>query len=385
MKQRKLKAIVMGPLGPPYGGPEVMTQTLIDGLKRRDEIEFAHIDTQVSRSLAEKGGHNQARKSLRGFLNLMELLWHTLRMRPDVVYLPLTNSPSFLGFIRDAAAIVVARLTGSRAAIRLHGGFYYYVHETGWRLRFVRSILRRVDLATVQGQRLVSCFNGLLSRERIAVVTNGIDDAPFAAARARRSGRADRVRILFIGLLCEGKGVHDIIASMPLVPEAEFVFVGEWASPSDRERAMQTLQADGTASRARFTGVVSGDEKYDILASSDIYVFPTSWVYEGHAVTSVEALAAGLPIVCTDHGALNESVRDGWNGFFVPAHSPESIAERLLQLVRDPDLRSEMARRSRQLYEDRFTVERFLSAWTQTLAAAVFKDVGASADTAAEP
>ncbi len=378
MKERRLKAIVMGPLGPPYGGPEVMTQTLVEGLKRRGEIEFVHINTQVSRSLAEKGGRNQVRKSLRALLNLVQLLWLALRMRPDVVYLPLTNSPSFLGFFRDAAAIAIARLTGSRAAIRLHGGYYYYAHETGWRLRLVRSILRRVDSATVQGQRLVSCFNGSLPRERIAVVPNGLDDAPFAAARARRNGKADRVRILFIGLLCEEKGIYDIIGAMPLVPEAEFVFVGEWASQADRERAMQKLHADGTASRARFTGVVSGDEKYDILASSDIYLFPTFWVYEGHAVSSVEALAAGLPIVCTDHGALDESVRDGWNGFFVPAHSPESIAERVVQLVRDPALRSEMARRSRQLYEDRFTVEHFLSAWTLTLAGAVLEDVGAN-------
>jgi glycosyltransferase involved in cell wall biosynthesis len=299
-------------------------------------------------------------------------------MRPDVIYLPLTNSPSFLGFLRDAAAIAVARLAGSRVAIRLHGGYYYYVHETGWRLRLVRFMLRRVELATVQGQRLISCFNGSVAPDRIAVVPNGLDDAPFAAARARRREKTAPVRILFIGLLCEEKGVYDIISSMPLVPDAEFVFVGEWASPEDRERATQKLQADGTASRAHFTGVVSGDEKYDILASSDVYVFPTFWVYEGHAVSSVEALAAGLPIVCTDHGALDESVRERWNGFFVPAHSPESIAERLVQLVSDATLRSEMARRSRQLYEDRFTVERFLSAWTQALTSAVFKEAVSS-------
>jgi glycosyltransferase involved in cell wall biosynthesis len=217
-----------------------------------------------------------------------------------------------------------------------------------------------------------------LPPDRIAVVPNGLDDAPFAAARARRHEKTTPVRILFIGLLCEEKGVHDIISSMRLVPDAEFVFVGEWASAEDRERAMQKLHADGTASRAHFAGVVSGDEKYDILVSSEIYVFPTFWVYEGHAVSTVEALAAGLPIVCTDHGALDESVRERWNGFFVPAHSPESIAERLLQLVHDATLRSEMARRSRQLYEDRFTVERFLSAWTQALTAAVFKEAVSS-------
>jgi glycosyltransferase involved in cell wall biosynthesis len=368
--RRRLSAIILGPLGPPFGGPEIMTRTLVDALARRGDIDFVHIDTQVSRSLAEKGGQNQGRKLPLALIHLLKLLWLAIRRRPDVIYLPLTNSPSFLGFVRDAAAIAVARLTRSRVAIRLHGGYYYYVHTKGWRRRLVNAVLSRVDLASVQGGRLVSCFDGAIPENRVEVIPNGIDDAPFLAARARQSSRTGVPQVLFVGLLGESKGFHDIIAAMPGVPAANFVFMGEWGSPEDRDRAYARLRADGTEARAQFTGVVSGDRKYDLFASSDVFAFPTYWIYEGHAVSTVEALAAGLPIVCTDHGALNESVRDGWNGFFVPRHDPDRIAARLRQLFGDPGLCREMGSRSRKLYEDRFTVDRFVTRWTESLIAA---------------
>ena len=81
----------------------------------------------------------------------------------------------------------------------------------------------------------------------------------------------------------------------------------------------------------------------------------------------MDALAAGLPIVCTDHGALNESVRDGWNGFFVPKCDPGAIAQRLNQLLNDDELRQTMGERSQQLFEERFTLPKFVENWSRAI------------------
>lgn len=371
MTSRPLRALILGPLGPPFGGPEVMTQTLIDALAARGEIDFVHLNTQVSRSLAEKGGRHQLRKSLRAAWQCARLLVLLIRMRPDVAYLALTNSPSFLGFLRDAGMITLVRMTGCRVAVRLCGGYYYYSHTRGWKRKLVAAVLRRVDLALVQGSRLVTTFGGLIAAERIAVIPNGTNDRPFAAARSRAEKNGATPQILFVGLLCAEKGFHDVLAAIPDVPDANFVFMGEWASDGDRDAAMDRLAADGTASRVRFAGVVAGDPKYDIFVASDALVFPSYFVYEGHAVSTVEALAAGLPIVCTDHGALDESVRDGWNGFFVPPRDAAAIAEALTKLIGDESLRLEMGRRSRELYERRFTADRFIDAWSRAIVGVV--------------
>src|SRR5690606_34314552 len=132
-------------------------------------------------------------------------------------------------------------------------------------------------------------------------------------------------------------------------------------------QARAQVKAAGLDGRVKFAGVVSGPAKFDLFASSDLFVFPTYFPYEGHSVSSVEALAAGLPLVCTDHGALNESVRDGWNGYFVPRSDAAAVARRLNGLLADDALRAAMSQRSRELYEARYTLEHFVDNWCRAV------------------
>lgn len=346
-----------------------MTRTLLDGLQGRNELLIRHIDTQVSRSLAEKGGRHQFRKSWSGYRQAIELVKMLFSFRPDIVYLPLTNSPSFLGFLRDALFLAPALLFHKQVVVRLHGGYYYYAHTRGWQRRLVRFLLGRVALALVQGGRLKNEFDDLIPAGRIAVLPNGIDAHPFAEAR-KRSDKRDTPglkRILFVGLLCPEKGFRDVLAAIPHVPDAEFIFAGEWPSAADESEVRALLAQNRIKDRVTFPGVVTGAAKYDLFVSSDLFVFPSYFVYEGHAVSSVEALAAGLPIVCTDHGALNESVVDGWNGYFVPRSDPAAIAARLNQLLSDETTRKTMAANSRARYEQNFKLETFIHNWIQAI------------------
>ena len=333
------------------------------------DLVVSHLNTQVSRSLADKGGRHQARKSLIGLVQLVRFVSRLFTFYPDVVYLPLTNSPSFVGFLRDALFFVIAFVARKRVAIRLHGGYYFYAHVTGLRRLLVGKLLGRVSLAMVQGQRLRDAFDGLIPLDRIVVIPNGLDDAPFAEARGRAASGASstRPRVLFVGLMCAEKGFRDVVAVVPRVPNAEFIFAGEWSSLQDKAEVVAFLAEHHVTDRVTFAGVVFGPAKYDLFVSSDIFVFPTYYVYEGHAVSSVEALAAGLPIVSTNHGALDESVRDGVNGFFVPRSNPAALANRLNELLQDEKLRQTLGRNGRQLYEERFTIQQFIRDWSAAI------------------
>ena len=229
-------------------------------------------------------------------------------------------------------------------------------------------LLSRVSLAMVQGERLREIFGDLIPADRIVVIPNGMDSGPFAQARARNgNGNHARKRVLFVGLMCPEKGFRDVLRAAPLVPQAQFVFAGEWPSAADREEVSRFLTENNIQDRTVFAGVVAGEAKYNLFASADVFVFPSYFVYEGHAVSSVEALAAGLPIVCTNHGALNESLHDGWNGYFVDRSDPQGIARRLNELIDNEALRKTMGERSRKLYEERFTLNQFVDNWTQAM------------------
>jgi glycosyltransferase involved in cell wall biosynthesis len=365
----KLRVLLLGPLPPPMSGPETMVEALVQHLGRFQEIEFTHINTQISRSLADKGKRPlvKAFKSLR---HTLFFLWLLITFRPDVVHLVLTNSESFGGFLRDALVIIPGWLAGAKVVVRLNGGVCRYMRYTGWRGRMVHTVLSRVTLVMVEGYNLTRLFDPVIPPARVVAVPNAVDQAPFAAARARAraTGTEGKRRIvLFVGLLCEAKGVHDILRAAPAIPDAEFVFLGEWASPEEQAAAMALIRDGGIEQYVSFPGVLSGEAKYDRFAAADVFVFPSYYFVEGHAVVTVEALAAGLPIICTDHGALTESVQDGWNGFLVPSRDPHTLALRVNQVLGDAMLRETMRQRSLALYEERFTFARHVEIWVRTL------------------
>ena len=65
-----------------------------------------------------------------------------------------------------------------------------------------------------------------------------------------------------------------------------------------------------------------------------------SSVHEGVPISAIESMAAGVPMVVTDCGALRDMVKDGEHGFVVPVgRSRAALADRLAKLADDPDLR----------------------------------------------
>ena len=84
-------------------------------------------------------------------------------------------------------------------------------------------------------------------------------------------------------------------------------------------------------------GSVSGS-----LAASDVFVIPSR--SEGYCLALVEAMSAGLPCVCTRVGIAPDVIRHGWNGLLVDRENCKELAEALLLLTRDPQLRENLAR-----------------------------------------
>ena len=72
-------------------------------------------------------------------------------------------------------------------------------------------------------------------------------------------------------------------------------------------------------------------------------------LYEGFSYVMLEALCAGVPIVCTPVGGVKEAgVADGVHGFIVPVGDPQALADRLCRLIADSGLRQAMGRRARE-------------------------------------
>ena len=98
---------------------------------------------------------------------------------------------------------------------------------------------------------------------------------------------------------------------------------------------------------------VKNNELVDFYRQSEVFVLPT--YYEAFPKVVVEAMACGKPVVASRTGGIPELVEEGQTGFLLPYGSPDAIAERLILLLADENLRAAMGRRGRETVENQFT------------------------------
>ena len=338
-------------------GPTLATEVLITS-ELKDEFELVHLDTSDHRPLNTLGAIDFTNIYL-AVKSYVELLWLLIMIRPNLVYIPISQTT--LGYMRDSVYILLSRLFGRRVVCHLRGGnFRNWLTQASMMTRwYVWFVHRMVHCQIVLGHCLTPLFAGILPSERICVVPNG-KDIEFPEVT---EGNDAVMRVLFLSNMRRAKGVLDVLHAIPLVLDhhsnVEFMFAGAW-SELDVQLEVEAFANEHTDYPIKLLGSVKGDDKLRLLASSDIFVLPSYYQPEGHPWVLVEAMAAGLPIIATDQGAITESVRHGENGFIVEKRSPAEVADRLKELLASDGKRGQMGLRSRQFYERDFTEEQMI-------------------------
>jgi glycosyltransferase involved in cell wall biosynthesis len=133
------------------------------------------------------------------------------------------------------------------------------------------------------------------------------------------------------------------------IPEAKFLVVGGGSQEAKLQEQAKSL---GISQNVKFTGRIPNDELPEYLNSADIYV-STSLSDAGLASSTAEAMACGLPVIITDFGDNKKWVEDGTNGFLVPLRNPQVLASKIIQLIRNKEIRDRFGRINRQIIEER--------------------------------
>jgi glycosyltransferase involved in cell wall biosynthesis len=115
-----------------------------------------------------------------------------------------------------------------------------------------------------------------------------------------------------------------------------------------------TRQRLGLNGRVQFLG--HRDDVPDLLAAADLFVFPS--LYEGAAGALLEAMAMGLPIVASRIPPIENAVEEGGNAMLVDRASVAPLAHAISELLADRERARAFGRRSREIFEERFTVDR---------------------------
>jgi glycosyltransferase involved in cell wall biosynthesis len=126
--------------------------------------------------------------------------------------------------------------------------------------------------------------------------------------------------------------------------DAQFIVGGEG---TDRPRLEALANHLGIGTRVHFIGYVSEDDLPALYRLADVYLMLAP--VELQSISTLEALASGVPVVAAHAGALPELVQDGRNGYLVPPSDPDSAGTAVMNLLADTSRREMMGGTSRQV------------------------------------
>jgi glycosyltransferase involved in cell wall biosynthesis len=269
------------------------------------------------------------------------------------------SQQSTIAFYRDIPYILISKLFGKKVILHLRGAnFLNWYNDCNNLVKFtVRQTQKIINGQIVLGNNLRYLFTQFMPEEKIFVIPNGAK-----LNYKDRITNKSKINISFLGNYTRTKGIIDFIKSTTLLSEdyydqINFQMAGHWRE-KDCEIETKLLLNDNREVPINNMGPMIGKNKLKYLYNSDIFVYPT--LNDGHPWVIVEAMAAGLPIISTDQGAIVESVIDGKNGFIVEKNNPEQIAKKIQFLIDNPKIRIEMGKKSREMYLNKFTEEKLV-------------------------
>jgi glycosyltransferase involved in cell wall biosynthesis len=356
----KKKIIVMGAVPPPYMGPTLATSIILNS-SLKDRYEIIHLDTSDHRDLQKLGKIDFGNIWL-ALKHYFLLAWLILRHRPEAVYTPSTQTA--IGLIRDSGFVYITKILGCKIMCHLRGGnFRNFYDKSNFLMRwYIRQFHKLIDTQLILGPSLASIYDGIVKPEKVCVVPNGRN---FQHAPVNKDQTHEPVTVLYLSNFLKTKGVVDTMNSIPEIaskyPRTKFIFGGGKREESTWEYMHQFAKTNKEYN-IEIVSPAFGELKERILRESHILVFPTFASQEGHPWVLIEAMAYSMVMISTHRACIPELVLDKHNGYIIPPHRPDVIAQKIISLIQNPSLRQQMAFNSRQHYLKNFTEHNLVEA-----------------------
>jgi glycosyltransferase involved in cell wall biosynthesis len=253
------------------------------------------------------------------------------------------------------AAVQVARETGSKVIVTLHGvnvGPRHFNHPAR-RSRF-REALAAADRVILVGEPLRPFFRDLVGRDdHFRVVPNGFSLQPVERRSTMlESGRV--LRLVSVSNLHEGKGIELNLEALGSLSRRGMT---NWAydvvgDGDQRDRLRRMVAALGLGERVSFVGALPHQEVARRLSVADVFILPS--YREAFGIAYLEAMAAGLLVVGVQGQGPSAFIEHGVNGLLVPPRDSKALAHELEAVMREPSRFRGMAANAARVAVERF-------------------------------
>ena len=279
----------------------------------------------------------------------------------DVLHAHLTNSPNDFVIPRYTKGKNIPLIvTYHGDPERNMGGFIYKTGVFFYAKYILDKVLSYADVIISPSGYYISESRFLGKyRDKIVVIPNGINiedfDIPYSKEECRdKLGLPiDENMILFVGILSPYKGPDVLLRAMPKIlkniPNTKLVLVGSGGMKEELERLSKKI---GIEDYVKFVGFVEESLKPLYYKAADVFCLPSTMSTESFGIVNLEAMACGVPIVASKIGGIPDAVKDGENGLLVPPRDPEKLADAIIYLLENENIRKKMGKNGREKVED---------------------------------
>lgn len=350
----KKKLLMLVTLPPPMHGSNRINQFMVENPLLKNQFDICVLPLHYVQAISEIGKFHWKKYLL--FLKYwFRLLYLLFTYRADAAYF----APCISGapFLRDCAYVLLLRLFQVRTILHLHAKgiaegmshpLYHHLYSWFFKNTWVVALSPRL-------YRDISYF---VAENRVRYLPNGTD---FDELNMPKQTKSSQVQFLFLSNLVITKGPMTLLKACRILRDRGLdfstVFVGNPTREIGTGLFNTTIQDLNLANQVTYLGPKYGTEKFEILASSHIMVFPT--FKDCFPLVLLEAMAFALPIISTFEGAIPEIVDDGKTGLLVEDRNPEALAAAMELFIRQPELVDQYGQRGKAKFLANYTLETF--------------------------
>ncbi len=355
MKKHKKKSVIfIGQMPPPWHGVSAINSWILKSKLLNQNYDFHVINLTTAISISDIG-----KQSIRKYIHFAKTVFLTLykllKVNPSLCYITLT--PTGSAFFKDSLILFILKLFKKPIIVHFHGkGITDWVKsKPDWVKSYYQKVLNDVYLI-ILGNNLKSDIE-IVYKQKPFVVPNGIPLIPkIEFTPSVTSG----FQILFLSNLMKSKGILDFIDSIKILETKGLHFKASIIGDSGDltlQEAKKLLAEYGLQRSVDLLGPKYKEEKYKLLSNADVLVFPTH--NEAFGLVLLEAMQIGIPVITTNEGCIPEIIEHNVNGYIVEKRSPQSIADRLIHIMNNPSIKSEIGQRNKAKFKSEYTFNIF--------------------------
>jgi glycosyltransferase involved in cell wall biosynthesis len=256
-------------------------------------------------------------------------------INPDIIHIQAISDMAILGLLSKI-------FLGKPYVIWGQGSDVYLPDK---RTKFIsKTLLQNSSTVIALSENMKREMNIICKKDDIVILPNGVELEKFQDIYPKEQKNTIKKTIIFVGSLRPIKGIEYLIKAMKIMaeklPDTNLLIVGDGPEREELKTLVQELNLQNSIS---FAGKVTNEQIPKYMAQADLFVLPS--LSEGFTLVVVEAMASGLPIITTNVRGLPEIVKNGENRFIFKPEDPKDLAEKILLILENKDLRETISKK----------------------------------------